>query len=206
MEARDDLAMRKVIDEADLVTPDGMPLLWMLRIKGHRLPDRVYGPALMNHLLKSAAHEGTAIGFYGATTATVHLLTRNALDQFPGLHIAFQHSPPFRDLSADEDDQVCRQIDAAGVRLLFVGLGCPRQERWMAAHRGRLRVVMVGVGAAFDYLAGTKKQADAWMQGLGLEWLFRLAHEPRRLGKRYLYHNPRFVALALAELLGVWRP
>jgi N-acetylglucosaminyldiphosphoundecaprenol N-acetyl-beta-D-mannosaminyltransferase len=119
--------------------------------------------------------------------------------RFVGVLVAYAHAPPFRQLTAEEDAAVVREINGSGARILFVGLGCPKQERWMASHKGRVNAVMLGVGAAFDFLAGVKPQAPAWMQRAGLEWLFRLATEPRRLWRRYAYHNPRFVALLAGQ-------
>lgn len=201
MEAHDSSEFRAAVNAADMVTPDGMPLVWVLRLEGYNLPDRVYGPSLMRVLLHEAARRAIPIGFYGSTAGVVDRLGRVSVERNPGLDVAFQHSPPFRDLSSAEDQEICRQINQSGARLLFVGLGCPKQEKWMAAHRGRIQAVMIGVGAAFDFLAGTKPQAPMWMQAAGLEWLFRLAHEPRRLWKRYIIQNPRFAFLATAELL-----
>ncbi len=206
MEGRDSATFRGVINGADLVTPDGMPLVWMLRLKGQRGQRRVYGPTLMAHVLEAAAREYIPVGLYGGRPEVVRSLVSRLTNKYPQLKIVYTLSPPFRALSPEEDRDVCNKISQSDARILFVGLGCPKQERWMAAHRGKIPVVMIGVGAAFDFLAGLKKQAPPWMQNLGMEWLFRLMHEPRRLWKRYLYHNPRFVVLALAELLGLWSP
>ncbi len=206
MEAYDSPGFREVISQADLVTPDGMPLVWMLRLKGQRGQQRVYGPTLMLRVLEAAERERIPVGLYGSTPEVTQLLVKRLAIQFPNLKIAYTFSPPFRELTSQEDDEAICNIIESGVRILFVGLGCPKQERWMAAHRGRIPVVMIGVGAAFDFHAGFKKQAPVWMQNLGLEWLFRLIHEPRRLWKRYLYHNPRFAILAVAELLGLRSP
>jgi N-acetylglucosaminyldiphosphoundecaprenol N-acetyl-beta-D-mannosaminyltransferase len=206
MEARDDAEFRRMVVEADLVTPDGMPLVWVLKAKGSKLPGRVYGPTLMRYLLDAAEREGVAVGLYGSTPEVLGALGTRLVAEHPRLNVAFSQSPPFRELSQAEDEAVCDGISASGARVLFVGLGCPKQEKWMAAHRGRVAAVMVGVGAAFDLIARTKRQAPRWMQQLGLEWFFRLTHEPVRLWKRYLYHNPRFVALAAGELLGIWKP
>jgi len=206
MVCHDDPAIRPAVNGADLVTPDGMPLVWMLRLKGARHQERVYGPTLMLHVLGMAALENIPVGFYGSDPETLRGLVSTLTARFPGLRIVYTLSPPFRELTPEEDACYVSEIVASGARILFVGLGCPRQEQWMAAHRGRVPAVMLGVGAAFDFHAGTKKQAPSWMQGLGLEWLFRLAQEPRRLWKRYLWHNPRFVVLALADLAGFYHP
>lgn len=201
MEAHDAPDFRAVVNGADLVVPDGMPLVWMLRGQGVRGQPRVYGPALTLALCAAAAREGVPVGFYGSTPATLEALVARLRAHFPGLRVAYAYSPPFRPLTVEEEAAVRAEIRRAGVRLLFVGLGCPRQERWMARQRAHLPVVMVGVGAAFDFLAGRKPQAPRWMQQMGLEWLFRLLTEPRRLWRRYLYHNPRFVVLALRQVL-----
>jgi len=122
-------------------------------------------------------------------------------ERYPGIDVVYSWSPPFRKLTSEEDDRVRREIESSGVQILFVGLGCPKQERWMAAHRPGVRAVMMGVGAAFDFISGEKRQAPVWMQSTGTEWLFRLCTEPRRLWFRYFWHNPRFVALAMVQLL-----
>ncbi|MGC8856755.1 MAG: WecB/TagA/CpsF family glycosyltransferase [Anaerolineae bacterium] len=175
----------------------------MLRLKGHRSQERVYGPTLMLHVVEAARRENLPVGFYGGAPEVLELLVKQMQARNPGLNIVYSFSPPFRELSAIEDEQIVETINASGARILFVGLGCPKQERWMAAHRGRIRAVMIGVGAAFDFHAGAKPQAPLILQRLGLEWLFRFLHEPRRLWRRYLFHNPRFVFLALADLLGI---
>jgi N-acetylglucosaminyldiphosphoundecaprenol N-acetyl-beta-D-mannosaminyltransferase len=150
------------------------------------------------------------VGFLGGAPEVLAALVRNLQADFPELSVVFQHSPPFRPLSADEDRALVEEINASGARILFVGLGCPKQERWMAAHAAGsehpVQAVMLGVGAAFDFHAGRLRQAPVWMQARGLEWLFRLAVEPRRLCKRYLKHNPRFVVLATKERLFQRRP
>jgi N-acetylglucosaminyldiphosphoundecaprenol N-acetyl-beta-D-mannosaminyltransferase len=203
MEAFDSAEFRGFMNEADLVTPDGVPLVWGLRLLGVRGAARVYGPDLTLHVLEAAAREGGPVGFYGASTASLARLTARVQERFPPLRIAYAFSPPFRPLTADEDARVMREVDESGARILFVGLSTPKQERWMAGHRGSVRAVMLGVGAAFDFLAGVKPQAPRWMQCAGLEWLFRLVSEPRRLGPRYLRHNPRFVAFFALQLLGL---
>ena len=199
MESYDSPEYRAIVNGADLVTPDGMPLVWALRLFGVQGATRVYGPTLMGHVLCQAALIGVPVGFYGASPEVLSRMLNVCQQRFPGLRVAYAHSPPFRQLSTDEDGEVVRQINSSGVRVLFVGLGCPKQERWMASHKGSVNAVMLGVGAAFDFIAGVKPQAPAWMQGVGLEWLFRLATEPRRLWRRYAYHNPRFVALLAGQ-------
>ena len=202
MEAYDSPEFREVVNQADLVTPDGMPLVWLLRFKGHPHQQRVYGPTLMLHILEMAAREGIPVGFYGGKPDVLELLAQKMQQKFQGLKIVYSYSPPFRPLTTLEDENIVSKVQESGARILFVGLGCPKQERWMAAHRGHIPAVMVGVGAAFDFHAGVIRQAPAWMQRAGLEWLFRLMQEPARLWRRYLYNNPRFLVLALAELAG----
>lgn len=201
MESYDSAAFREVMNQADLVTPDGMPLVWGLRLLGRRSASRVYGPDLMPLVLEQAEREGIPVGFYGASQQVLDRLTGIVRARYPKLRVAYSFSPPFRPLTLDEDAQVVSAINASGVRILFIGLGNPKQEKWMAAHRGRVQAVMVGVGAAFDFLAGSKKQAPRWMMPIGLEWLFRLCTEPRRLWRRYLKHNPRFLWLFGRQLL-----
>jgi N-acetylglucosaminyldiphosphoundecaprenol N-acetyl-beta-D-mannosaminyltransferase len=202
MEAHDSLQYRQVVNSADLITPDGMPLVWMMRLKGQRDQQRVYGPTLMLHVLESAAQQNVPVGFYGSSSEVMQILTAKMQARFPNLKIAYSFSPPFRKMSQDEDKQVIENINASGVRILFIGLGCPKQEKWMAEHRGKINAVMLGVGAAFDFHAGVKSQAPAWMQKIGLEWFYRLVTEPRRLWRRYFYHNPRFIFFAILELFG----
>lgn len=204
MEANDSPEFQVVVNNADIVTPDGMPLVWMLRLKGYKDQQRVYGPTLMLQVLKMAAQENIPVGFYGGDVKTLELLVERMQTQFSGLNVSYSYSPPFRQLSFAEDKDVVKHIQEAGVRILFVGLGCPKQEFWMAEHRDQISSVMIGVGAAFDFHAGVVSQAPSWMQKLGLEWLYRLSREPKRLWKRYLYHNPRFIILALMDLLGIF--
>ena len=200
MEALRSADYRAVMDQADLVTSDGMPLVWMLRWLVVRLATRVYGPDLMNVLLEAASDAGIPVGFYGGTEAVLDRLVAVAKQRYPRLEVAYAEAPPFREAAPEEDRRTMRAIGNAGVRILFVGLGSPKQDRWMHAHKGRVRGVMLGVGAAFDFLAGAKPQAPGWMQSSGLEWMFRLASEPRRLWRRYLTQNPKFVVLAVAQL------
>lgn len=201
MEAHDDPGFRGLVNDADLVTPDGMPLVWVLRRLGVADATRVYGPTLTLHVCDLAAREGVPVGFYGGRPEAIERLVPHLRSRFPALRVAFAESPPFRPLTADEDAAVVSRIVGSGARILFVGLGCPKQERWMAAHRGQLPLVQLGVGAAFDFHAGLVRQAPPALQRAGLEWAFRLAMEPRRLAGRYLRHNPRFVWNVAGELL-----
>jgi N-acetylglucosaminyldiphosphoundecaprenol N-acetyl-beta-D-mannosaminyltransferase len=201
MEARDDRGYAVVMERADLVTSDGMPLVWALRALGVSDASRVYGPDLMGFVLGAAEREGVPVGFYGGSEEVLGRLQREVRRRYPKIEIAYTEAPPFRTVSGDEDDRTVRDIISSGVRILFVGLGSPKQDRWMSAHRDDVPAVMLGVGAAFDFWAGAKPQAPRWMQQNGFEWLFRLATEPRRLGRRYLKHNPRFAWLAMAQIL-----
>ncbi len=193
MECHADPELRRVVNAAEVVTPDGVPLVWGLRRLGLPGARRVYGPQLTDTICRQAAAEGVPVGFYGGAPEVLGALVPRLAARHPGLRVAFHSSPPFRPLSAEEDEHVVAAIRESGVQVLFVGLGCPKQERWMAAHRDAVDCVMLGVGAAFDFLAGAKPQAPRWMQAAGLEWLFRLGCEPRRLWRRYLLLNPRFV-------------
>jgi N-acetylglucosaminyldiphosphoundecaprenol N-acetyl-beta-D-mannosaminyltransferase len=193
MECFDAPDFQRSVNAAELVTPDGVPLVWALRRLGLPATRRVYGPNLMRLVCRRAEEHGLPVGLYGGRPEVLSALRERLLERHPLLRIAFAASPPFRPATAEEDAAAVEAIEASGARILFVGLGCPKQERWMAAHRAALPCVMLGVGAAFDFLAGAKPQAPAWLQRAGLEWLFRLACEPRRLWRRYLIQNPRFV-------------
>ena len=205
MEAYDAPSFRALVNRADLVTPDGMPLVWMLRLLGMKEQERVYGPTLTLRIAEAAAQNGVPVGFYGGRPEVLHQLIENLQARYPRLQVVYAYSPPFRPLTAKEDALVVEEINASGARILFVGLGCPKQERWMAAHKGKVHAVMLGVGAAFDFHAGRLPQAPPWMQRAGLEWLFRFLVEPRRLWRRYLKHNPRFIILAMMQLFRYWR-
>lgn len=202
MEAYDSARFREIINGADLVTPDGMPLVWGLRLLGVDHATRVYGPDLTSSLLGAAETARVPVGFYGGTPTVLARLCLLLAHQFPDLRIVFQQSPPFRPPTPEEDRATVEEINRSGARMLFVGLGVPKQERWMAEHVGRVTAVMIGVGAAVDFLAKVKPQAPRWMRNCGLEWSFRLCTEPRRLWRRYLRHGPRFVALLGLQLIG----
>jgi N-acetylglucosaminyldiphosphoundecaprenol N-acetyl-beta-D-mannosaminyltransferase len=203
MEAFDSRPFQETVNGADLVTPDGMPLVWALKALGLSSASRVYGPDLMPHTIERAAREKIPIGLYGGTPESLNLLHQVLTSHYPEIMVACKIAPPFRPLTPEEDEAVTREIVASGARILFVGIGCPKQEKWMAAHKNRIPAVMLGVGAAFDFHTGRVRQAPRWMQAAGLEWVFRLMMEPRRLWKRYAKHNPRFVGLFLLQLLGL---
>lgn len=195
-----DTAYRAVINGADMATPDGAPVAWMLRRQGFAGQPRISGPDLMWALCGRAAKEKLPIYCYGGSEATSILLGQRLRAAFPELRV-FLESPPFRPLNDDEDAAAVARINASKAGLVFVGLGCPKQERWMAEHRDRINAVMIGVGAAFDFHAGTVRRAPAWMRDNGLEWLHRLMTEPQRLWKRYLVTNTLFCLAAARQLI-----
>ena len=184
---------------ADMAAPDGAPIAWTLRMKGQPSQRRVDGPGMMWHLCSAAQTGGVKVGLYGSSPGTLDALVEELRAAFPRIDISYTHSPPFRELTDDEDAAVCADIARAGVGLLFVGLGCPKQEFWMARHRGRIPAVMLGVGAAFEFHAGTVSRAPFWMREHGLEWLYRLSTQPQRLWRRYLFSNSEFVAKTASE-------
>lgn len=202
METSDSAEFRDVVNGADLVTSDGVPLVWALKALGVSQAERVYGPTLMLHVCEAAAREGVPIALYGGTPESLEEFVVFLHSHYPGIEIACLIAPPFRPPTPEEDALYTQQIADSGARIVFVGIGCPKQERWMAAHTGRLDAVLLGMGAAFDFHSGRVRQAPAAMQKLGLEWLFRLIMEPRRLWKRYAKHNPRFVGKFMLQLLG----
>jgi N-acetylglucosaminyldiphosphoundecaprenol N-acetyl-beta-D-mannosaminyltransferase len=188
-----------VIEKADMATADGSPVAFVLRRLGHVRQTRVNGPDLMWRHCERAADLGLSIYLYGGSSATLHKLLIRIKSTFPRLKIAGAYSPPFRNLTADEEDAIVNEINASGAGVVWVGLGCPKQEIWMNRHRDRIHAVMVGVGAAFDYHAGVISRAPLWMRSAGLEWLHRLCSEPRRLWRRYLTTNSLFVWYAVCQ-------
>lgn len=196
-----DCDFHQVLAESDLCTSDGAPVTWMLRQLGAPEQRRLNGPDLMWRYFAAEAPKGGKVYFYGSTPQTLALLRERVECQFPGLQVVGVHSPPFRPITAQEDEEDVQRINASGAHVVFVGLGCPKQELWMAQHRGRINAVMLGVGAAFDYHAGVQRRAPEWMQHNGLEWLHRLASEPRRLWRRYLLTNLPFLFMGSAQWL-----
>jgi N-acetylglucosaminyldiphosphoundecaprenol N-acetyl-beta-D-mannosaminyltransferase len=194
MECQHDQGLMKIHNESGLTTPDGMPIVWCGKRAGAEGITRVYGPDLMLELSGRLAGTAHSAFLYGTTDQTLTLLRANLVSDYPGLRIAGSYAPPFRPLTDVEDADVVDRINLSGADLVWVGLGAPKQERWMAEHADRLSAtVLIGVGAAFDFHAGTIRQAPLWMQRSGLEWVFRLCREPRRLWKRYARTNPAFV-------------
>src|SRR4029077_12080805 len=203
MEARHDPRFKRVLAEADLVVPDGMPLVWIGKLRGYVLQRRVYGPELMLEFCRKTANIGWRHFFYGGDAGVAEGLVESLAKSCPGIQIAGTYCPPFRPLTVEEDAQIVDAIHLAAPDVLWVGLSTPKQEMWMREHRDRLGVpVMVGVGAAFDFLSARKRQAPKWMREHGLEWLFRVLQEPRRLWRRYLVDGAKFVFLVGLELLG----
>jgi N-acetylglucosaminyldiphosphoundecaprenol N-acetyl-beta-D-mannosaminyltransferase len=195
MASQEDPELRAAVLNSDLTVPDGQPLVWAMNALGHQLPTRVYGPELMRRACERGVRTGQRMYLYGGRNqGALVQLALNLRRQFPGLKIVGGYSPPFRDLSAEEEETIVEEINTSGADVVWVGIGVPKQEKWMARMRERLdSPVLVGVGAAFDFHAGLVPQAPDWMQRVGLEWAFRLASEPRRLWRRYLRYNPRFV-------------
>lgn len=192
----------RALEGADLALPDGAPVAWMMRRAGAGEQRRVCGPDLMLDLCEHASRQGLPVYLYGSTQDTLAELRRVLCARWPSLAIAGSYAPPFRAPTAQEDEEDVRRIRESGARLVFVSLGCPKQEVWMAAHRDRLDAVLLGVGAAFDFHAGRIARAPMRWRRLGLEWAHRLLQEPRRLGMRYLGTNTLFIALAARDLLG----
>jgi N-acetylglucosaminyldiphosphoundecaprenol N-acetyl-beta-D-mannosaminyltransferase len=206
MESYRDPTLRKIHNAAGLVTPDGMPLVWLGRRLGFGQIKRVYGPDLMLALCEHSMGKAYSHFLYGGGPEVPEKLAEELKDRFPGLQVAGVYSPPFRELTPDEDEGVIKMINDSGAQIVWIGLSTPKQEKWMSSHLKKLKApVLIGVGAAFDIHSGLKPQAPAWMRNSGLEWLFRLITEPKRLWRRYAINNPMFVALAARQLLG-WPP
>ncbi len=196
MASREDPELREAVLGSDLTVPDGQPLVWAMNALGHDLPSRVYGPELMDRACARAAESGQRFYLYGGRNqGALVQLALNLRRRHPGLKIVGGYAPPFRELTPEEDAAVAAEIDGSGADVVWVGIGVPKQEKWMARMRDHLEApVLVGVGAAFDFHAGLQPQAPQSLQRLGLEWAYRLAHEPRRLFKRYARYNPLFVS------------
>lgn len=206
MECQRDEAVRRAVNGAGLATPDGMPLVWLSRWWGRGQVMRVYGPDLMLALCQYSVERGYRHYFYGGASGVPDLLAKSLQQRFPGLQVAGGYSPPFRPLSEQENGGIIARINEANPDIVWVGLGTPKQDLWMAAHRSQLTApVLIGVGAAFDFHTGRIPQAPRWMQNAGLEWFFRLWQEPRRLWYRYLVYNPLFIALVVAQQVGLRR-
>ena len=204
MEAQGDESFRQILNGAFLCTPDGMPMVWMGRLRGHEAMRRVYGPDLMLEVCAWSETSGCRHFFYGGAPGIAEQLRDRLVKKFPRLQVAGCYTPPFRPLNPAEEAQLQETVRAARPDVFWVGLSTPKQERFMAAFLPKLEVtLMVGVGAAFDFHAGRVSQAPRWMQQSGLEWFYRLCQEPRRLAKRYLKNNPRFALKIAGQLAGL---
>lgn len=201
-----DAVHRWRLNRFDMLVPDGQPVRWALRwLHGARLADRVYGPQLMLRLCERAAAEQLGVFLFGGTASTLQRLQENLCGRFPGLRIVGACPSRFRQMTSAERDETVSLIRESGASLAFVGLGCPRQEVWAYEFRDLLRIPIVAVGAAYNFHAGTLAQAPSWYQDRGLEWLYRLAHEPRRLWRRYLLLNPLYLTLLALQRSGLHR-
>lgn len=206
MEAQRDPELMRILNESLLTVPDGMPTVWMGRLQGHRQMARVYGPQLLLDVCRRSVRTGHTHFFYGGNPGVADALAARLVAQFPGLRVVGTFAPPFRPLSDGEDRALAQAVAAAKPDFFWVGLSTPKQERFMAAYQGRLAAkVMLGVGAAFDMHSGRTRQAPGWMQRSGLEWLFRMLQEPRRLFWRYARNNPAFIVRALSQVVGLRR-
>ena len=195
---------RARLNQLDLVVPDGQPVRWAMNaLHGAGLRDRVYGPTLMRKVCQRAAQDGVGIYLYGSTADVIQRLQRSLSRDFPGITICGAEPSKFRRISQEEKDEVVARIRQSGAQIVFVGLGCPRQEVWAYEYRDVLSMPILAVGAAFDFNAGTTQQAPGWMQARGLEWAYRLVADPRRLWRRYLILNPYYVALVALQLMRV---
>ncbi len=201
MEGYDNAAFAEVVNGADLIVTDGMPVVWMQKLQGKKGASRVRANDLMISLCGYAEQNDLSVGFYGGRQEVIDGILERARKDYPRLKIAYAFSPPFRPLTEAEDIEIVAEINHAAPDILFMGLGCPKQENWMAAHSEKFPAVMLGVGASFDFYAGNVRESPEWMGKLGLEWLYRLTQEPKRLWRRYLILNPRFMFLAALQLL-----
>jgi len=200
VEMQSDEELRAINNRATLVTPDGMPVVWIGRLHGHRGIEKVYAPDIMALELERGVARGHKHFFYGGKEGVAEKLTRRLETRFPGIAVVGTYCPPFRALTEEEADSLVALIDASGADVVWCGLGCPKQERWMAQFRPRLRApVLIGVGAGFDFLSGEKPLAPKWVQRSGFEWLYRMASEPRRLWPRYSRVVPKFVYFAARD-------
>ncbi len=203
-EAQRDTSLKRVFNSADLVVADGMPIIWIGRLRGWALARRVYGPELMLESCRDGLAAGYRHFFFGGAPGVAEKLCQALHGKFRGLQVAGTLSPPYRAPTAEEDERIVSIINSASCDVLWVGLGSPKQDRWMCEHRDRLNVpVLVAVGAAFDMNSGSKRQAPRWMREHGLEWFYRLLQEPRRLGRRYVVNGTKFLAYVALELAGL---
>ena len=195
VEAYKDSAFSAIVNNADIVTPDGVPLGWGLKLLYGIKQQRVAGMDLLPDLLKQAEQKNIPVFFYGGTDEMLNKVNGSVQIKYPKLFVAGTYSPPFRTLTVAEDEQIADKINASGARLVFVVLGCPKQEKWMASMKGKINAVMIGIGGALPVFVGMQKRAPKWMQKSGMEWFFRLCQEPGRLFKRYFVTNSLFIFL-----------
>ena len=198
--ARRDPEFARVLDGMDLATADGMAVVWVMRMLGHRQQQRLNGPDLMWRCCERAETLGLSVFFLGSTEETLERLQQRTASEFPRLRLVGLRSPPFRPMTDEEDLALVTEVNASGANIVFVSLGCPKQETWILRHRGRIASVMLGVGAAFDFHSGVRERAPQWIQDRGFEWLYRLLSEPRRLSGRYFSTNSSFIIGALQQL------
>lgn len=203
-EAQEDPEFRQILNRAFLCTPDGMPMVWMGKLRRFREMDRVYGPDLMAEVCRWSQRNPCRHFLFGGAPGVAQELKGCLEARFPGIQVCGTYTPPFRPLNGDEQQELGQMVAEARPDILWVGLSTPKQERFMAEYLPRLPVtLMVGVGAAFDFFSGRVKQAPRWMQRSGLEWFYRLWQEPRRLWKRYFRNNPLFVSRVFCQLTGL---
>jgi N-acetylglucosaminyldiphosphoundecaprenol N-acetyl-beta-D-mannosaminyltransferase len=206
MESQADSQLRAIHNHSLLTTPDGMPMVWLGRLAGHKTMSRVYGPELMEHVFEWTRHSGHTHFFYGGNTGVAEELKQRLQSRYPGIRIVGTYTPPFRPLTPEEESQLIAQVAAVQPDFLWVGLSTPKQERFVSTYNQRLDAkILLGVGAAFDFHAGRVQQAPRWIQRSGFEWLYRTLREPRRLWKRYFRNNPLFVWKVLGQLSGLRR-
>lgn len=204
MECQEDLSVRRAVNGAGMATPDGMPLVWLADWESDQLVERVYGPDLMLAICERSLERDYKHFFLGGADGVPELLAAELKDRFPGLRVAGCFSPPFRNLTVKEESSLIDMINQASPDLIWIGLGTPKQDLWMAKHRPKLNAsIIIAVGAAFDFHTKRVPQAPAWMQRSGLEWLYRLGQEPGRLWYRYLVYNPLFVLKVIGQKLGL---
>lgn len=198
--ANDDVTYRNIQNSAWLRLPDGNPLAIICKKKGYEYTERITGPDFMEEIFKESIRKGYRHFFYGSTDENLNVLSKKLRDKYKGINIVGLYSPPFRELSKEEDEKIINIINDSETDFIWVGLGAPKQEIWMYEHMNKVRGLMVGVGAGFDYHSGALKRAPKWMQKYSLEWLYRLIQEPRRLFKRYLITNFKFIYLILKKV------
>lgn len=202
MEVFDKKNYKKIVNNSDLTVPDGRPIFWGLRLLGYKNAQQIRGLDLTLQVCSFANKKNIPIGFFGSNKITQEKIKKNLKSLYPKLKIYFSESPPFRKLSVTENLNYIKKINKSGIKILFLGLGCPKQEIWMADNKKKLKCTMIGVGAAFDFIAGSKMVAPKWIQYIGMEWLLRFFCEPKRLWRRYYANNIRYIALFIMQLLG----